>query len=371
MIVELGDLTDAKILIVDDQRTNVVLLEKILKTWGFEEVTSTIDPRETTALVTSFEPDILLLDLQMPHVDGFEVMGSVRELPQTATMPILVLTADATVASKRKALASGANDFLVKPFDATEVILRIKNLLQTRFLQLKLQSHNELLEDRVKERTAELWSSVTRLEQAENLLKLSQEETVRRLSIAAEFRDDETAKHIVRMSHYCSFLAERAGFDYATTRDIRVASQMHDVGKIATPDAILLKPTSLTDEERLIMQRHPEDGWRILHGSESPVLQLAAEIAYTHHERLDGTGYPRRLRGDDIPLVGRIAAIADVFDALSTHRVYRRAFPLPEVWRMMREGRGTHLDPDLLDVFLDAMDDVIEMKNAHEDELAS
>lgn len=358
-----ADLSDASILIVDDQPANVALLEAILNGSGFANFRSTTDPREAEALVRSTKPDLLLLDLQMPHLDGFEVMRVLETVPEAEGMPIVILTADITSEARHASLGMGARDFLTKPLDAIEVMLRVKNLLETRFLQQQLKEHNQLLEVRVRERTQDLWTSVRRLERAENDLVRSQEETVRRLSIAAEFRDDETARHIVRMSHYCAFLAGQAGTDEETCRAIRTASQMHDVGKIGTPDSILLKPGRLTPEERAVMEKHAVDGWKILEGSDSALLQLAAEIACSHHEKVDGSGYPNNLGGDDIPQIGRIAAIADVFDALSSNRVYRPAFPLPEVWRMMREGRGSHFDADLLDLFLDSMDGVLAIKD--------
>lgn len=358
-----SDLSDATILIVDDQAANVALLEAILSGSGFTDLPTTTDSREVEALVRSTTPDLLLLDLQMPYLDGFEVMRLLDSVPEAEGMPIVILTADITTEARHASLGMGARDFLTKPLDAIEVRLRVKNLLETRFLQQQLKEHNQLLEVRVRERTQELWTSVRRLESAEHNLLRSQEETVRRLSIAAEFRDDETARHIVRMSHYCAFLAGQVGIDEETCRAIRTASQMHDVGKIGTPDSILLKPGRLTPEERAIMERHAVDGWKILEGSDSTLLQLAAEIALSHHERVDGSGYPNKLSGHDISQIGRIAAIADVFDALSSNRVYRPAFPLPEVWRMMRDGRGSHFDADLLDLFLDSMDSVLMIKD--------
>lgn len=371
MIVKKSDLSDATIVVVDDQPANVLLLERILSGSGFTNVHSTTDPRAVEELVRSTKADLLLLDLQMPHLDGFEVMRRLETVPEAEGMPIVILTADITTEARHASLGMGASDFLTKPLDAIEVMLRVKNLLETRFLQLQLKEHNELLEVRVRERTEDLWASVRRLERAEYDLLISQEETIRKLSIAAEFRDDETARHIVRMSHYCGFLARQAGFDVEAARAIRTASQMHDVGKIGTPDSILLKPGKLTPEERATMERHAEDGWKILQGSESELLQLAATIALTHHERVDGSGYPRGLRGEDIPQTGRIAAIVDVFDALSTDRVYRPAFPLPDVWRMMREGRGTQFDADLLDLFLDSMDGVLAIMEETGDAIAS
>ena len=361
------DLTNSKILVVDDQPANARLVEKLAERAGFTSVTSITDPRAAVEHVRAHRPDLLLLDLQMPHVDGYRLMELLRGVPEATDMPILVMTADATPEAKRLALSTGANDFLAKPFDPVEVGLRIKNLLQMRWLQAQLRNQNERLEVQVRERTAELWQSIQRLERAESDLERSQAETVLRLSIAAEFRDDETARHIERMSRYCGLLCELADVDGLSPRSFRIASQMHDIGKIGTPDRILLKPGRLTLEERAIMERHAQDGWSILAGSDSQLLQLAATIALTHHERIDGNGYPKRLRGDDIPLPGRIAAIADVFDALSTDRVYRRALPLPQVWHIMRDGRGTQFDADLLDLFFDSMDAVVTVLEGHAD----
>ena len=359
MTMQLTDLTDATILMVDDEPANIALLERILHEAGFTNVTSTTDPMQVESLVRSLSPDLLLLDLQMPHPDGFEVMSLLRGVPQATAMPIVVLTADVTTEARHSSLGMGASDFLTKPFDMIEVVLRVKNTLRTRFLQLQLEEHNEMLEVRVKERTQDLWQTVRQLEKAENDLLVSFEETVRRLSIAAEFRDNETQRHIMRMSQYCAFLSRKAGFDEESCRAIRTASQMHDIGKIGTPDSILLKPGPLTPEQRAIMRHHAEDGWQILKDSDSELLQLAATIALTHHERMDGSGYPKGLRGDEIPREGRVAAIADVFDALSTNRIYRKAYPLPEVWQMLRDGRGTLFDAELLDLFFASMDGVL------------
>lgn len=362
-----ADVKRARILIVDDQPANVRLLEKILAAGGFHDVTGITDSRQAVDRIRKEQPDILLLDLQMPHVDGFEVMRLLADDAETTDLPVLVLTADATTDSKRRSLAGGANDFLVKPFDSVEVLLRIDNLLQMGWLRSQLQDQNARLEVQVRERTTDLWDSVRRLERAENDLLQSQSETVRRLSIAAEFRDDETARHIERMSRYCAILHDLSGENGVSTMEILTASQMHDIGKIGTPDNILLKRGKLTQEERSIMQRHAKDGWSILEGSDSALLQLAATIALTHHERVDGAGYPNGLRGDEIPMVGRVAAVADVFDALSTDRVYRKALPLPEVWRIMRAGRGTHFDAGLLDLFFDSMDAFVHVLEDYRD----
>ncbi|HYP23097.1 MAG TPA: HD domain-containing phosphohydrolase [Actinomycetota bacterium] len=215
--------------------------------------------------------------------------------------------------------------------------------------------------------SAALAAEVDRLQMTEKELRLAQEAVVERLSIAAEFRDDETARHVQRMSRYTALLASRAGANTERAEQVRTAAVMHDVGKIGIPDSILLKPGKLTPEERRIMEQHSEIGYRILSGSRSELLTLAAQIAWTHHERVDGNGYPRRLAGDDIPLEGRMAAIADVFDALTSNKVYKKASPLPQAVEIMREGRGTHFDADLLDMFLDSIDEVVRIKERFAD----
>ena len=210
-------------------------------------------------------------------------------------------------------------------------------------------------------------AEVDRLQMAERELKLTQDAVVERLSIAAEFRDDETARHVQRMSRYTALLASRAGADAERTEEVRIASVMHDVGKIGIPDSILLKPGKLTPEERRIMEQHSEIGYRILSGSRSKLLTLAAQIAWTHHERVDGNGYPRRIAGEDIPVEGRMAAIADVFDALTSNKVYKKASPLPQAVEIMKEGRGSHFDAELLDLFLDSIDEVVRIKEHYAD----
>lgn len=354
---------DQKILIVDDEQANVVLLERILAQSGYGNVSATMDPTQVESLYMKLEPDLILLDLRMPVLDGFGVMAQLSKLVASDDyLPILVLTADVTHESKQKALTSGAKDFLIKPLEPAEVVARVGNLLETRALHLQLRRHNELLEARVQERTAALWSTVTRLERVEKDLRLAQEETIHRLSLAAEFRDNETSRHIERMSRYCALLARRAGEDERRSELLRIASKMHDVGKIGVPDAILLKPGKLTPEQFEIMKQHADIGYQILRGSESEIASTGAVIAWTHHEKLDGSGYPRGLKGDAIPIEGRIAAVADVFDALTTDRIHRKAFPLPEALAIMREGRGQHFDAHLLDLFLDSIDVALTTK---------
>src|SRR5680860_873102 len=313
---------DLRIVIVDDEPANVRLLERMLTDAGYMEVSCTTDPLRALEVVEELHPDLLLLDLHMPQLDGFGVLEEMgRRFPHSHTfLPVLVLTADVTAESRQRALLLGAKDFITKPFDQMEVLLRVKNLLETRSLHLEIKARSELLEQQVQERTKELWTAVNDLEFAEKELKLSRAETIEKLSIAAEFRDDDTAKHIQRMSRYCELLAGALGYDDDDREQLQFASVMHDVGKIGIPDRILLKPGPLSPEERHMMQMHAEIGYQILSGSHSELLGRASLIAWTHHERFDGHGYPRGIAGEEIPMDGRIAAIADVFDALTTIR---------------------------------------------------
>jgi putative two-component system response regulator len=364
----------ARILIVDDAEANVRVLERVLQRAGYEKVEALTDSSAGLESFLARTPDILLVDLHMPGIDGFEFIERVTasgSRPAEEFVPIVVLTGDVDPDVKLRALSIGAKDFLTKPLDRTEVLLRIGNLLEMKFLHDDVREHNRVLEKRVKNRTEHLWTAVQDLEGARDEVRQSHEETVSRLSIAAEFRDEETSQHIHRMSRYCEMLARRVGFDEGASHQIRVASQMHDVGKIGIPDDILLKPGRFTPEERSVMERHSLIGHEILANSKSKLLQLAASIALHHHERIDGKGYPTRLAGTAIPVEGRIAAIADVFDALTTDRIYRKAFPVPTAISMLREGGGTQFDAELLDVFLDLLPEVMALRERMKDRESS
>ncbi len=322
---------NARILIVDDQEANVRLLERILQQAGYANLKGITDPRLVLPLFAGFRPDLILLDLHMPHADGFAVMEELRpRIPEDAYLPILVLTADITPEAKQRALSGGARDFLTKPFDATEVILRIRNLLQTRFLHLQLQNQNQILEEKVRERTQELEEA--RLEILE------------RLALAAEFRDDDTGQHTHRVGETSALLARALRFPDARVELVRRAAPLHDVGKIGIPDLILLKPGKLTSQEYEVMKTHTTIGARMLSGSRFPLLQLAAEIALSHHERRDGAGFPRGLKGEAIPIEARIVAVADAFDAMTYDRPYRKALPASEAWEILSDGAGTQWD---------------------------
>ena len=334
-------LTAARILIVDDQPSNVLLLEGILHEEDYTGCRSVTDSRQVLPVFLEYRPDLILLDLQMPYLDGFEIMKQLRgRAPTGDFLPILVLTADITPETKRRALAGGATDFLTKPFDAIEVILRIRNLLQTRMLHLQLEGQNQLLEQKVRERTAEL--------------EETQNEILERLALAAEYRDDDTGEHTKRVGRMSAQIALALGLPEAEVELIRRAAPLHDVGKIAIPDSILLKPGRLTPEEFEQMKTHTTLGAKMLSGGRFPLLQRAEEIAFTHHERWDGTGY-MLLHGETIPVAGRIVAVADVFDALTHERPYKRAWLQEVAIEEIKHQSSQHFDPRMVEAFLEVI----------------
>jgi putative two-component system response regulator len=361
---EAANVSGARLIIVDDEEPIRRMLARILERSGYS-CDIAADADEAQQALAGREYDLLLTDMDMPGASGLDLIMQVgRDHPDTATMMVTGMD-DTTLA--HSALEMGAYGYIIKPFEPNEVIINVANALRRRNLEIENRNHRMRLEQMIRDRTSELWNAIAKLERAERELRLSQEETIQRLSIAAEFRDNETAKHIQRMSEYCALLARLAGEDAETYELIRVASQMHDVGKIGIPDHILMKPAALTPEERKIMEQHAEIGYKILGGSKSELLMTAASIAYTHHERVDGTGYPRGLTEDQIPLEGRIGAIADVFDALTSNKVYKRAFAFGKAVETMRQGRGTQFDADLLDLLLGSLDTVLEIKSRYEE----
>ena len=327
------------ILVIDDQRSNVDLLLKILQRAGYVDVQGTTDPHEAIRSAAQRPPDIVLLDLHMPGLGGLEVMDALRATGDWAAPFVVILTGDDAPETRVRAWLNGAKDFIAKPFDVTEVLLRIRNLGDLRRLHKELVNNNRSLEAKVRERTLEL-------EQARL-------DVIERLGMAAEFRDDATGQHTRRVGRTAGALAHALRLEQDIVTLIERAAPLHDVGKIAIPDHILLKPARLEPAEVEVMRTHTTIGAQLLNSSNSALLDYARDIALTHHERWDGSGYPQGLEGSAIPLAGRIVAVADVYDALTHDRPYRKQRSHTDVMAIITAERGRHFDPEIADAFLE------------------
>ena len=336
---EVALLSSAKILLVDDEAVNLVLLTRILNRAGYTRVESTNDPREALTLFEHFQPDLVCTDLNMPFVSGLELLTQLSDRIGGGTyLPILMLTADTNPEIEERALAAGAKDFLNKPFKMNQIKVRVANLLQTRFLHLALKKHSEDLESKVRERTLEL--ETARLD------------VIERLALASEYRDYTTGQHTGRVGALSAQLARGLGFGEAEAELLQRAASLHDIGKIGIPDDVLLKPGKLSAQEWKVMKTHVELGAKLLARGGSRLVQLAETVALTHHERYDGSGYPRGLVGDEIPLSGQIVAVADVFDTLTHVRPYKPAWSVAEAVAEIKEQRGKWFSPRVVDVLL-------------------
>jgi len=333
---------------VDDATVNLRVYEKILGSIGGLEVMTFSKPTEALEYASNHEPDLLIVDYRMPEMDGVELIKHFRLIPNYREIPIIMLTGEQDAEIRRKAIEFGANDFLNKPADPVEFSSRVRNLLELRESRKQLASRAAHL-------AAEVRAAVLEIE-------LRERETIHRLSRAAEFRDNETGMHIVRMGRFAQVLGRAAGLGEAESELLLLAAPMHDIGKVATPDAILLKPGKLTPEEWTIMKQHTTAGYEILRDSASKLLQKGAEIALTHHEKWDGSGYPNGLSGDDIPISGRICALSDVFDALTSVRPYKPAWPAEQAIVHIHQSSGTHFDPKLVKLFETVLPEINEIR---------
>lgn len=326
----------ARILVVDDDPTIGFLIQTALQVAGYRFVSVVTDAREATDRFRTVMPDLVVLDFHMPHMDGFSLLHRLTaEMPVDLPVPVLMLTADISPEVKREALLAGAKDFVEKPFDNTELLLRIRNLLETRLLQLELIVENETLEERVSSRTIEL--------------EHARREALEHLAVAAEFRDDMTGEHAKRVGRFAALIAQSMGQTEEVIALLARAAPLHDIGKIGIRDDILLKPGPLTAEEFELMKKHTQIGGQILADSKVRVLQMAREIALTHHERWDGKGY-EGLKGLEIPVSGRITALADTFDAMTHDRPYRKGSPPEVALEEIHQQRGRQFDPEVVDV---------------------
>ena len=339
-------LRQAKILIVDDETSQSDIIIDVLNLDGYTNIRSLADPRSVLAILLEWQPDLIILDLRMPYVDGFQVLNLIASLKaEHEYLPILINSADDTPENRHRALSHGAIDFLRKPFVADELCLRITNLLRIRLQQIALQEQNrdlvEVIQDRVQE-----------LEAYQLALKEAHLETINRLVRAAEHHDTETGQHTQRVAIHCSLLAQGLRLSEDRINLLQSAAALHDVGKIGIPDSVLLKPGRFTEAEYKIMRRHTLLGADLLSGGHSDLLRVAERIALTHHEKWDGSGYPRGLQRDGIDIFGRIVALADVFDALTHERLYKPAWSLDEAIQEIKAQSGKHFDPAVVEVFL-------------------
>lgn len=323
------------LLVVDDQPENIRLLVRILGRAGYGNVTTVTDSRQVIEMHSMCKPDLVLLDLHMPNQDGFEVLKTLSPfMAGTDRLPVIIITGDDSSEVKRKAFSLGAKDFISKPFDPSEVVLRIRNLLETRILHQKLRRQNSDLEKMVAARTRQLEDA--------------QVEMLERLAVAVEFRDDDTGDHTRRVGLLAASLAEGIGLDAPVVELIKRAAPLHDIGKVGIPDAILLKPGPLTTEERKVMQTHTIIGSEMLAKGGSELVRVSQRIARSHHERWDGSGYPDRTSGVAIPIEARIVAVADFFDAVTHTRPYRGAWSVREALETISAASGSHFDPTIV-----------------------
>jgi putative two-component system response regulator len=348
------------ILVVDDEPSTSLMVRKLLIGSGYPNVMTESDSRRAFELIRGELPALVLLDIRMPHVTGLGVLEQLRGCDDTKQVPVVVLTSDTDSQTKIKALSLGASDFLHKPVNASELIARVTNTLLAKAHLDSLASYSSWLEQEVNARTAELAAS--------------RREAIACLARASEMRDDVTGNHVLRVGKYTAIIADELGFERERVDWIELAAQLHDVGKIGVPDSILKKTGKLTAEEYELMKRHCLSGSRVIcnvqtdekgtkdpydHKYVSPLMRMAAVIASTHHEKWDGSGYPRGLVGEQIPIEGRIVAVADVFDALSSQRPYKPAFDLDHCFKILEEDSGIHFDPQVVAAFLRRTQDVI------------
>lgn len=354
-----------RILVVDDDDTTRAITQAMVTAVG-HEVESAADGIEALAKL-GLGIDLVLLDVMMPGLDGFEVCRRIRRDPTVCDVPVIVLTSMASRDDRLRAVEAGANDFIGKPIDETEFRIRSASLLKLKDTQDALKSHQAHLEHLVRQRTASLRVALEQMADAQRRAYLAHLDTVDRLAVVAEYKDKVTARHIDRMSHYCAVIGRGLKLPPGEVELIQHASRMHDLGKIAVPDVILSKASGLDPIEWQVMRAHAAIGALILDNSASELLQAGRVIALSHHERWDGTGYPSGLAGENIPLWGRICAVADTFDAVTSERSYKPAYSNDIALRIIQEGRGTQFDPAVVDVFIECFDEILSVRDQYRD----
>ncbi len=355
----IDDTKQASILVVDHEKLNIAMIKKILQRDGYEGIQSTQDPFSVVSFCEEEHVDLIILDINMPKLDGFGVINSLQEeLGECRIPPVLVVTDVVEQEFRREALTYGARDYIVRPFDICEFLARVHNMLEVWQAHQIVEFQKDILEEKVQERTLEL-------REAHDELQASRLDVVWRLGRAAEYGDSDTGLHIIRMSQIAAVLGRAYGMEEEQADLLLVASPMHDIGKLGIPDRVMLKPGKLDKEEWAIMQTHAQIGADILAGGNSNLMIMAHEIALTHHEKWDGSGYPNGLMGENIPLVGRISAIADVFDALTSERPYKKAWPIDEAMNLIRSESGKHFEPKLVELLEEMLPKILEIKEKY------
>ncbi|MEZ5940690.1 MAG: response regulator [Planctomycetaceae bacterium] len=361
---------NARIFVVDDEEHAIDAVAECLSDAGYANLQATVDSTDAVNLIREHRPDLVLLDIMMPEVSGIDILHVMSLDPELQHVPVIVLNSTSDREVRHICLELGVSDFVTKPIDPTELLPRVRNVLLNKLYCDQLAKHSESLEEQVRRRTAELAAS--------------RQEVVHCLARAGEYRDDDTGHHVYRVGKYVGIIARELGFSEQRVELLELAAQLHDIGKIGIPDAILHRPGKLAPEEYEVMKSHcaialdiiqplpakesnilrshSRIGASLLHVPSSPLLMLAARIAQTHHERWDGTGYPLGLKGDDIPIEGRMTAVADVYDALSSKRPYKPAFPREQCFEILEDGRGTHFDPKVLDAFFARSQDIVQVQ---------
>lgn len=367
--------SDATIMIIDDESYNVLVVRKFLQHAGYENFVTTTESPKAIELLKRDLPDVVLLDIMMPEVSGIDILRAMKMAPELATIPIIILTASPDPALKTQALELGASDFLAKPVDPSELVLRVRNVLAAKSHFDMLARYSVDLERQVQERT--------------QALEISRRHIIFCLAKASEFRDNDTGHHVIRVGKYAGAIARELGYSQAQVEALEQAAQLHDVGKIGIPDAILHKPGKLDPDEYDFIRKHPgfgkqiiecmaEGEWQslkrhtrlggqLLDVKAEPIMRMASRIALTHHEWWNGEGYPLGLAGEDIPIEGRITAVADVYDALSSKRPYKKPFPREKCFEILDEKRGTQFDPRVLDAFFTRSSEIIDIQIRYAD----
>lgn len=343
---------NSRVLIVDDTKANIDVLVAALRD-RYRISVATSGPA-ALAFARSNLPDLILLDIMMPGMNGYEVCTRLKADTVTSGIPVIFISAVQGTGEKSKGFNLGAVDYITKPFEIAEVKARVQTHVSLKRAMEALSNQNQILDAKVRERT--------------RALRETQLEIIFRLSRAAEYRDNDTGMHIKRMSHYTQVISSAAGCDEETSSLFFHASPMHDIGKIGIPDMILLKPGRLDPEEWDIMKTHTTIGAEILSGHDSLLIKTAGAIALTHHEKWNGSGYPSGLAGEEIPLAGRIVAVCDVFDALTSHRPYKKAWPIEDAVREVKSGSGTAFDPKIVEAFVNTLSTLISIKKRFEDD---